>query len=196
MKVKEVVYSRLFNIGDYSNERIGFKAEIEDGENPEQVIGQLMERVLVIEESLALYRELLRKRENYERCVESSERDLERAYEKLAKLEAERIKLDEEKDERARCRLISIEDEIKDTLERIKTIKESLRGYAQKHNEALKLLREVRERIIRGEFPESVVEQFKEINAEEIIKEVEDRVSKLKQEHNIDVNEEFEFYAD
>lgn len=63
MRVKEVVYSRLFNSGDYSNERIGFKAELEDGENPEQVIGQLMERILVIEEGLALYRELLRRRE-------------------------------------------------------------------------------------------------------------------------------------
>ena len=193
MRVKEVVYSRLFNIGDYSNERIGFKAEIEDGETPEQVIGQLVERVLAIEESLTLYRDLLRKRADYEGRVEATERDLERAYEKLAGLEAERIKLDEEVDERARCRLISVEDEIKRTLEGIESIKNSLRGYAQKHNEVLRLLKVVREQIVRGEFPESIIEQFKEIDAEEIIREVEDKISKLKQEHNVDVDDEFKF---
>ena len=194
MRVKEVVYSRLFNIGDYSNERIGLKAELEDGEKAEEVIGQLMEKVLVIEESLALYRELLRKRENYERCVESSERDLERAYEKLAGLEAERIKLDEEKDERAKCRLISIEDEIKQTIERIETIKKTLRDYVQKHNEALKLLRAMRDQIVSGKFPESVIELFKEIDADEIIKEVEDRVSKLKHEHNLDLDDMLDLF--
>jgi len=193
LRVKEVVYSRLFNIGDYSNERIGFKAEIEDGETPEQVIGQLVERVLAIEESLTLYRDLLRKRADYEGRVEATERDLERAYEKLAGLEAERIKLDEEVDERARCRLISVEDEIKRTLEGIESIKNSLRGYAQKHNEVLRLLKVVREQIVRGEFPESIIEQFKEIDAEEIIREVEDKISKLKQEHNVDVDDEFKF---
>lgn len=118
---------------------------------------------------------------------------MRRAYEKLAKLEIERIKLDEEKDERAKCRLISIEDEIKHTLEKIESIQESLREYVQKHNETLRLLRKVREMIVNGEFPESVVEQFKEIDAEEIIKDVKDRVSKLKQEHNMDVDDEFEF---
>jgi hypothetical protein len=58
MKIKEVEYSRLFNLADYQNERIGFKAEITDSENPNEVIGQLFFKVLEVENVFQKYREL------------------------------------------------------------------------------------------------------------------------------------------
>jgi len=188
VRVKEVVYSRLFNIGDYSNERIGFKAEVEDGENPEQVIAKLAEKVLIIEECFSLYRSLLKARESYANVVDGKEKELKRRYKRLAELEAERIRLDEEKDERARCRIIPIEDEIKQVLKDIEEIKNELRSYVEKHNDTLRLLREARERILNGEFPESAIEHFKEIDAEAVIKKVEKEIAKLKDEHNIDTD--------
>ena len=188
MRIKEVVYSRLFNIGDYSNERIGFKAVIEEGDNPEQVLAELAERVLAFEESLAYYRELLRKKMDSAGLVEAHERKLENLYKKLAKLEIERVKLDEEEDQKAKCRIISIEDEIKQTLEKIEYVKESLRNSAQKHNEALRLLKALREQLIRGEIARPPFET-KEIDAEAIIKQVEERVAKLKEENNLDVDD-------
>jgi len=190
MRVVEVVYSRLFNIGDYSNERIGFKAIIEDNDNPEQVIAQLAERVLIIEESLSHYRSLLRARESYENVVYSKEKELARMYKKLAQLEAERLRIDDEQDEMAKCRIIPIEKEIKQVLEDIEEIKKDLRDYAKKHNETLRLLKETRERILKGEFPESVIEKFKEIDAEQILKDVENA---LKEEKNIDVDDNIDF---
>ena len=190
MRVVEVVYSRLFNIGDYCNERIGFKAIIEDNDNPEQVIAQLAERVLIIEESLSHYRSLLRARESYENVVYSKEKELARMYKKLAQLEAERLRIDDEQDEMAKCRIIPIEKEIKQVLEDIEEIKKDLRDYAKKHNETLRLLKETRERILKGEFPESVIEKFKEIDAEQILKDVENA---LKEEKNIDVDDNIDF---
>jgi len=131
---------------------------------------------------------LLKARESYANVVDGKEKELKRRYKRLAELEAERIRLDEEKDERARCRIIPIEDEIKQVLKDIEEIKNELRSYVQKHNDTLRLLREARERILNGEFPESAIEHFKEIDAEAVIKKVEKEIAKLKDEHNIDTD--------
>lgn len=45
MKIKKVHYLATLNLGNYSNEKIGFSAEIENGETPEQVLEQLREKV-------------------------------------------------------------------------------------------------------------------------------------------------------
>ena len=41
MKIKRVEYSALVNLGNYSNEKIGFTADVTDGETPEAVVEQL-----------------------------------------------------------------------------------------------------------------------------------------------------------
>lgn len=41
MKIKRVEYSALVNLGNYSNERISFTADLTDGETPETAIVQL-----------------------------------------------------------------------------------------------------------------------------------------------------------
>lgn len=45
MQIKTVHYSVLLNLGNYSNEKIGFTAQVGEGETVEQVIEQLREKV-------------------------------------------------------------------------------------------------------------------------------------------------------
>lgn len=45
MKIKTIEYSALINLGNYSNERIGFTAQIEEGESVQQVVEQLRQKV-------------------------------------------------------------------------------------------------------------------------------------------------------
>ncbi|KJH69390.1 hypothetical protein [Aliterella atlantica] len=45
MQIKTVHYSALLNLGNYSNEKIGFTAQLSEGESVEQVIEQLREKV-------------------------------------------------------------------------------------------------------------------------------------------------------
>lgn len=45
MQIKTVFYSALANLGNYQNERVGMKAELEEGDSPEAVIEELRQRV-------------------------------------------------------------------------------------------------------------------------------------------------------
>lgn len=45
MKIKTVEYSALINLGNYNNERIGFTAQLEEGETVEEVIDKLRQMV-------------------------------------------------------------------------------------------------------------------------------------------------------
>jgi phosphotransacetylase len=45
MKIKTVEYSALINLGNYSNEKIGFTAELAEEETVEQVIESLRQKV-------------------------------------------------------------------------------------------------------------------------------------------------------
>lgn len=41
MSITKVEYQRVFNLGNYENERLSFEATVEEGENPGQVLDQL-----------------------------------------------------------------------------------------------------------------------------------------------------------
>jgi len=45
MEIKTIHYSALINLGNYSNEKIGFTAEIKEGESVEEVIEALRQKV-------------------------------------------------------------------------------------------------------------------------------------------------------
>lgn len=64
MKVKSVHYSALINLGNYSNERIGFTADIEESETIESVIDALRLKVKEVGGVSAeeLYKEIRDKR--------------------------------------------------------------------------------------------------------------------------------------
>ncbi|MGG6296292.1 hypothetical protein ACQ4M4_18030 [Leptolyngbya sp. AN02str] len=46
MKITKVYYSRLANLGNYSNERISMRADLDEGDSPEEVIEHLRGRVV------------------------------------------------------------------------------------------------------------------------------------------------------
>ncbi|MBE9179125.1 hypothetical protein IQ268_11185 [Oculatella sp. LEGE 06141] len=46
MKIKRVIYSALFNIGDYENEKIGFEVELEEGESADDAIAMLRDKAV------------------------------------------------------------------------------------------------------------------------------------------------------
>lgn len=48
MHIKQVHAHFLISIGNYSNERIGFSVELEEGETPEQVVSELREKAKAI----------------------------------------------------------------------------------------------------------------------------------------------------
>jgi len=56
MRIKEVIYQRLFTFGWYSNERIGFVAEIGPDEDPGQVLLQLAEFTVDVHHVLDILR--------------------------------------------------------------------------------------------------------------------------------------------
>lgn len=48
MEIKQIHAHFLISIGNYSNERIGFSVELEEGESPEQAVAQLREKAKAI----------------------------------------------------------------------------------------------------------------------------------------------------
>ena len=66
MKVKEVQYQRLFTLGSYNNERIGFVAEVDGEEDAGKVLGELFFKVLDVEDCLEAYRRLLEEQNRIE----------------------------------------------------------------------------------------------------------------------------------
>ncbi|MEM3617282.1 MAG: hypothetical protein QXJ31_05150 [Candidatus Bathyarchaeia archaeon] len=59
MKIKEVRIEKLFSLENYNNERIGFVAEVEEGENADAVAGQLFLKIMNVEDCLQTYRDVL-----------------------------------------------------------------------------------------------------------------------------------------
>lgn len=45
MKFQTVSYSALLNLGNYSNEKIGFTVEVDEGELPEKIVETLRQKV-------------------------------------------------------------------------------------------------------------------------------------------------------
>ena len=82
-RITSVHYSKLFNLGDYQNEKIGVTAQVGEGDDPEAVMAMLMRWV---EDQ----RGLRKKREE----AEWEMRELERQE---ARLKAEAEKLEERK---------------------------------------------------------------------------------------------------
>lgn len=48
MKVTHVEFSALYNMGDYNNEKIGFRASLDEGDTPEAVVEALREKAIAL----------------------------------------------------------------------------------------------------------------------------------------------------
>ena len=191
MKVREIGYSRLFNLENYNNERIEFRAEIEDGQDENKAMAELFFKVLQIENSFAMYREFLRRVEELDNEIARVKQRLKRDYIELYKIEAERAELDESKDERSKCRIISLEEQYANTLNRIEERKKGLRELVNRRNKALSQLIHVKEAILKGEFAKVGEPQPKD--ADDIIKDAE-ASAKLAVQTNYWVDEDLDLF--
>lgn len=74
MKIKEIRYERLFNLKGYNNERIGFTAELSEGDDENKALGELFFKTLEVEECLEAYRKLAELPEAYDRLIADEQR--------------------------------------------------------------------------------------------------------------------------
>ena len=86
MKVKEVQYQRLFTLGSYNNERIGFVAEVNGEEDAGKVLGELFFKVLDVEDCLEAYRRLLEDQNRIRYDVGSVRQRIARLDERIAEM--------------------------------------------------------------------------------------------------------------
>ena len=151
MKIREIEYSRLFSFADYQNERIGFKAEITDSEDPNTVIGQLFFKTLEIERIFQRYRDLLREISCTEDYIKELERDIERHNNEIAHLEKRLAEYKERKTIR-QCVIVDTAELLEETKQRLEDKKLKLKE-AIKELEALRRKkRELEELIKAGKF--------------------------------------------
>jgi len=111
VEVKEVEYSRLFNLREYNNERIGFRVAVDDNEDVDKVVGELFFKVLQIEEALELYRKCIDLIYKTEQDVEYYDRRVKGDLETIDDLKTRKKKLLEEEDSKAKmCQLLDIDE--------------------------------------------------------------------------------------
>ena len=154
-------------------------------------MAELFFKVLQIENSFAMYREFLRRVEELDNEIARVKQRLKRDYIELYKIEAERAELDESKDERSKCRIISLEEQYANTLNRIEERKKGLRELVNRRNKALSQLIHVKEAILKGEFAKVGEPQPKD--ADDIIKDAE-ASAKLAVQTNYWVDEDLDLF--
>jgi len=156
VKVREVEYSRLFNLENYQNERIGFRVEVGEDESADEVLGRLFFKVLQIEKGLQLYRDYCEAIDRARRRLKGIEREITNEYKNLAELENEKKRyLEEEEDTKTKmCKVLDIEELIDTTRKRIEKLKKS-RDDTMTHLKLLEKRRSRLEGLIRdGKFDE------------------------------------------
>ncbi|MBL1177838.1 hypothetical protein [Pantanalinema sp. GBBB05] len=79
MKITRVTYHALFNLGDYSNEKIELSAQLEEGETPEDIVPKLRERVAAM--ALPKQGELWNQRYELEGTIRELEKKLAKSRE-------------------------------------------------------------------------------------------------------------------
>lgn len=135
MRIKEIEYSRLFdNIPGFQNERIGFKAEIDENEDQNQVMGELCIRAINLNKKFSEYRSVLAKLESIEQNIDNLREEKQRLNERIKDLLAERENLDKS-DEKQRCRAVDLEDHLEQTKNRVQKKDETIEEKQQEWNE-------------------------------------------------------------
>ena len=155
MRIKEVQYQRLFTLGNYNNERIGFVAEVNENEDANKVLGELFFKVLDVEDCLETYRFLLRRLDSIEEQIVSTERDIARTQSRITEL---KITIDElvekikQGDYDARLRHACETESLKELRKRLEDYTNLLKEQKKQRKELEEKLRELRNRIQNGNF--------------------------------------------
>lgn len=152
MRVKEVRFEKLFSIGDFNNERIGFTVELAEDDDEKKVLGELYFRVVQIEECLQALRDIEREvrsleyeREDCELRVKASRSCVEALEEKLRLIM-------ESSDERLKGFYESELKKHESELMELKTREDELRRINARLEELKRAREELKGRIRDGEF--------------------------------------------
>ena len=70
MQIKTVHYERLFTLGNYQNEKIGFSADLHKHDNAEAVLGQLFGKVTESEHFLCIFRNAIDEEESMSQRID------------------------------------------------------------------------------------------------------------------------------
>ena len=155
MKVKEVHFEKLFSLEKYNNERIGFTAEIEEGESPDKVAGELHFKILAIEDCLSKYRHILSWIDYASGEVEQNAASVRNTTEHMRKLKVDIAEL------AAKAEKGEVDAKLKHACsgESYKQLQENLQGFEEKCEKwdkklvaLVKAKQELRERIKNGDF--------------------------------------------
>lgn len=164
-----VSYSRLFNIGEYENEKITIGTEV-DEENADKEIGELFMKVLDIEKMFERYRRALNAVETAWRYVENSKHDVSRTE---IQIENKKVKIHEiaqllekqtiDQDEAADRRLRSACDAhtLRELKRQLELNRERLAKNKAELGNAQKIQKEIENRISNGNFSLEGIEESK-----------------------------------
>jgi len=87
MKVKEIIYQRLFSFGFYQNERIGFVVELDEGEDENQAVVALAKKAADLHHVLDIIRAINDRRDSIAwRCSEAPPGEKKRYEDELREL--------------------------------------------------------------------------------------------------------------
>ena len=154
-KIKEVHFEKLFSLAKYNNERIGFRAEIEEGDNPDKVAGELHFKILAIEDCLNKYRTVLHWIDTASENVETNAEMIRHTKERMRKMKVDIAELAAQAgkgDVDAKLKHACSGDSYKQLEESLQMYEDKFRKYDEKLNLLVKAKHELRERIKNGNF--------------------------------------------
>jgi chromosome segregation ATPase len=92
MTIKEVKFEKLFSLERYHNEKIGYTAQINDGENADKTMAELILKVMDVEDCLATYREIVSIQERADSNVENTENCIQQLQDQIKSM---KVKIEE-----------------------------------------------------------------------------------------------------
>ena len=160
MKIREIEYSRLFNLENYNNERITLRAEVPELEDPNKVMGELFFKVLQIENKFNQYRQAEKMINRHISSLESYRRDLEWETEHLGKiiadiekeLERSREVEDELETEEIACSISYLKKQEKAARERISELQKKISNAEKAIQKLTELKKRIADEIKAGNF--------------------------------------------
>jgi len=155
MKVKEVYFEKLFSLEKYNNERIGFRAEVSEGEDSDKVAGELFFKIMEIEDCLNVYRNVLVDIDYVAGNFEDKRHDITRIRNQMAQMKTtieELARLGEKGDVDAKLRHACETKSYKELSEQLQLSERQLEELDDKIKKLVAIKEELRERIKKGNF--------------------------------------------
>ena len=142
MKIKTVEYSRLFSIPDYQNEKISFVADLEEGENPAEVLLKLYNMAQNYHTFFSAFRKLISEMNSIQKDILRYNNYIDEYTEELIELEKEKeewdkkieawkrgeIELEETVIRRGVCEIKSLKDRIDERKRSIEHYKDAIKN--------------------------------------------------------------------